>query len=399
MSAAHALHMRPGMSNIASSRGRVSAKVMTSFAGWGTLAMVAACSTTPVEDVTVTGPVHRFVVDGFRLPETNVDIRELGVDLDGDRAIDNMLGAVTTALATYDNLDRNAAALIASGLLRSSVEIQADDLSTDDTVLVRYFGEEGAYAKGILGRFERGVFEPATPPGTLGTGAAIVRLPVLADAEPATFELEGMRIRLVPDGAGGYDAFVQGVVRIDVARDAAYPGIVQMLTARPQEHRTFWYLADANHDGTVTRDELDTGMLRLLLAPDLDVTLDGERASVMSVGFALHLSPCAEGACEVPAITDHCVDRVLDGDETDIDCGGSCGACPGGATCASDDDCQTGRCDGGVCAAATCDDGLLDGFESDVDCGGGCAACGAGKRCEFDVDCASGTCDTSGVCR
>lgn len=378
---------------------RALAGSISSLARWGALAAVAACSASnPTEDVT--GPVHRYVVDGYRLPETNTQGVELGADLDGDGQRDNQFGGLTATLASFDNLHRHAAALISSGLLRSTFEIQADDLVTDDAVLVTYYGEDGAPATGVLGTFAEGVFETSAPRGELGDGAALAHLPILADADPTVFELEGLRLRLVPDADGGYDAFVQGVVRVDLARDAAYPGIVQLLAARPQDHRAFWYLADANHDGTVTRDELDTGMLRVFLAPDLEVDLDGEPTLVMSVGFALHLSPCAEGHCDAPEIKDHCVDRVLDGDETDVDCGGSCGACPGGATCTTGTDCQTGACEAGACVAPTCDDGLLDGFESAVDCGGGCAPCASGQRCEFDLDCASGHCDGgAGRCR
>jgi hypothetical protein len=41
---------------------------------------------------------------------------------------------------------------------------------------------------------------------------------------------------------------------------------------------------------------------------------------------------------------------------------------------------------------------VLDGSESDVDCGGSCGACGNGKRCLGDTDCASGFCGGNGIC-
>jgi hypothetical protein len=45
----------------------------------------------------------------------------------------------------------------------------------------------------------------------------------------------------------------------------------------------------------------------------------------------------------------HCQDAIRDGDETGIDCGGSCGvACPG-AMCTGSGDCVTGSCTGGYC--------------------------------------------------
>lgn len=47
--------------------------------------------------------------------------------------------------------------------------------------------------------------------------------------------------------------------------------------------------------------------------------------------------------------------------------------------------------------AASCDDGEKNGDESDVDCGGTCAPCGPGQRCDVPADCVSGECE-EGVC-
>jgi hypothetical protein len=46
--------------------------------------------------------------------------------------------------------------------------------------------------------------------------------------------------------------------------------------------------------------------------------------------------------------TSHCTDAILDGDETDIDCGGSsCLKCASGKTCLVSTDCVSGTCNGG----------------------------------------------------
>lgn len=45
----------------------------------------------------------------------------------------------------------------------------------------------------------------------------------------------------------------------------------------------------------------------------------------------------------------------------------------------------------------SCSDFVLDGNESDVDCGGSCAPCGSGRVCFAGADCASGLC-SSGRC-
>jgi hypothetical protein len=50
--------------------------------------------------------------------------------------------------------------------------------------------------------------------------------------------------------------------------------------------------------------------------------------------------------CQAPT----CSDGAKNGSESDVDCGGTCGAtCPGAATCGSDADCGTGVCTSGVC--------------------------------------------------
>ena len=77
-------------------------------------------------------------------------------------------------------------------------------------------------------------------------------------------------------------------------------------------------------------------------------------------------------------VTASCSDGTKNGDETDKDCGGSCGTCAAGSDCVAPSDCATGYCGDGVCAAASCADTVLNGDETDVDCGGSCGPCGDG---------------------
>jgi hypothetical protein len=91
------------------------------------------------------------------------------------------------------------------------------------------------------------------------------------------------------------------------------------------------------------------------------------------------------------------MDSIKDGNETDVDCGGSCTTkCADGKHCSQGTDCVNGSCAGGVCIS--CMDGLKDGTETDVDCGGPCTTkCAFGKGCAIDTDCATGFC-VSGKC-
>ena len=99
----------------------------------------------------------------------------------------------------------------------------------------------------------------------------------------------------------------------------------------------------------------------------------------------------------------HCANTVKDADETDVDCGGSCGAtCVYGETGGGDRDCGVGHCVSGKCAptGSTCADHVLDGMETDIDCGGDCPLCADGKHCTVNDDCASGQCSggSGGTC-
>jgi hypothetical protein len=104
-----------------------------------------------------------------------------------------------------------------------------------------------------------------------------------------------------------------------------------------------------------------------------------------------------------------CSDGLVDQGETDVDCGGTqCPhTCASGKQCTSDNDCQPGlNCVGSfpaTCAPppSTCSNGIVDGDETDIDCGGPtCPACQLDYDCNVNSDCASGLfCVTgAGVC-
>ena len=89
-----------------------------------------------------------------------------------------------------------------------------------------------------------------------------------------------------------------------------------------------------------------------------------------------------------------CSDGAQDGDETDVDCGGSCASCADRKSCRRNDDCLSGACsDGYLCRPASCANGEQDDGlgETGVDCGGPCPAC-VGGSCATDADCAGGYC-------
>jgi hypothetical protein len=94
-----------------------------------------------------------------------------------------------------------------------------------------------------------------------------------------------------------------------------------------------------------------------------------------------------------------CTDQIRNGNETDVDCGGSCGQCAIGDSCRATADCEESTCESSTCTALPCVNGVRDMQESDVDCGGGsCRQCAGGRRCQAASDCFNGMCGPGGTC-
>jgi hypothetical protein len=334
--------------------------------------LLAACADDGPSDVVgpFTGTTTRYVVDSIVLPTETDDVQALGDDLDGDGDTDNKIGDLTVTLDLGENVTTHGADMIASGAIASTVEITADDLSDDGSVGVTYHGHDGDAAVAAGGRLVDGRFTSNRTRDTSHPGAATVVLPVFVDADPTTLALTNVEIDLEPDGAGGFDALLRGTTDPAAALAAAYAGSQQMLAANPPDHVGFMQAFDyPTPDWTITQTEFAmNSVIASLFHPD--ITIDG--VPLLSFGARFHLSPCAEGHCTSAPPADLCHDRVLDGDEADIDCGGSCDACAGDQTCAVPADCQSEQCEGAVCAAPSCDDGVTDGFETSPDFGGPC---------------------------
>jgi hypothetical protein len=106
---------------------------------------------------------------------------------------------------------------------------------------------------------------------------------------------------------------------------------------------------------------------------------------------------CVDGACE-----DHCTSGAREADETDVDCGGSCATpCASFEKCSEARDCESLVCTHAKCAVAICSDNIKNQDESDVDCGGVCSdtkPCAIGAHCSTAADCSSYLCSGSGKC-
>ena len=130
----------------------------------------------------------------------------------------------------------------------------------------------------------------------------------------------------------------------------------------------------------------------VIRAPDGPPPDDAPRAPDVAVDAADAAQPDARPDSSpdvlLPELT--CDDGVRNGDETALDCGGSCPPCEIGQACREDDDCVGFlSCRGGWCMGRRCrEDGVLNGAEVDVDCGAACAhACEVGAQCVGYSDC------------
>ena len=102
-------------------------------------------------------------------------------------------------------------------------------------------------------------------------------------------------------------------------------------------------------------------------------------------------------------LSNTCSNSKKDGIETGIDCGGACFSCAVNSSCAVNNDCSTNYCANKKCVLTSCADTVQNGpsgkVETDVDCGGHCGAtCENGKKCADDNDCESNYCDGTKRC-
>ncbi len=166
-----------------------------------------------------------------------------------------------------------------------------------------------------------------------------------------------------------------------------------VLTAIACSTPTYHFVPDVSHCGNHVTD-MDLG--------ESDVDCGGPDCHGCSYGARCNqTTDCAQGqclsyVCQEPG----CSNQVLDGDETGVDCGGSCPPCRDGQPCLVPTDCMSAVCGTDqTCAMPSCHDGVRNGQELDVDCGGPfCDGCPIGSPCMVPADCQSGLCDDTKRC-
>jgi hypothetical protein len=137
--------------------------------------------------------------------------------------------------------------------------------------------------------------------------------------------------------------------------------------------------------------------------PDIDAAVDtGPPCSRMTTlcgpnKACMGPPDCASGLCRDDVCRDIApADGVKNGDETDVDCGGTkAPACTDNKGCLVAPDCTSSVCVGGICQPPSPTDGVQNGDETGKDCGGAKAPkCAAGEGCNATADCDKIKCDT-----
>ncbi|CAF1327644.1 unnamed protein product [Adineta ricciae] len=109
---------------------------------------------------------------------------------------------------------------------------------------------------------------------------------------------------------------------------------------------------------------------------------------------------CGNANChrsQLKCLAPSCGDGNLNQNETDIDCGGICGAtCKVNQTCSINTDCAIGNCHryNHTCQPVSCFDGNKNQAEGDVDCGTPCTLkCNINQTCLVNGDCINTNCN------
>jgi hypothetical protein len=247
---------------------------------------LAGCAADEPEPPVCDAP-QMFRVTQIQLPARALEARQMGEDLNGDRAVDNQLGMLVGSLETYFDTTT-------FDLSGSANERLASDVMW--TFALRTCSDGSYTLTSNIGSVP-GTVELA---GRLDPGRGTVHFTGTGGALPLSLLFDPGHAQLDPGWQTGLTtaaelSIADDGVRLDVLRfgmavegQSALGAIVAPMTpfldARAATDNTIREEFDRNKDGHITLDEVTNASLtRSLLAPDLVV--DGTRA--LSIGFAL----------------------------------------------------------------------------------------------------------------
>jgi len=269
------------------------------------------------------GPVRGYVVSEASVPTSNPQATEFGLDLNGDKVVDNQLGAVLAALSSQGFKVQDAVTTaIKEGSIILLVEFQAGNLasgaaglavklgdapmpaacsSTTDMVCGHHLDGNGSFAV-AAGSPQNAAVEGKIVGGTFNGGPGDIALEIaLGGTTPIQLDLIGARAKASGITEAGIDSLVVGgALPIDDLNTKVIPAIYAQIAplvsadcpgtvppdcgcATGSTGRTILNLFDAvPKDCKITVDEIaNNTLIKSLLAPD--VTIEGKMA--LSLGL------------------------------------------------------------------------------------------------------------------
>jgi hypothetical protein len=246
-----------------------------------TLGSLVGCVADDGFDTRTCSPPTEYRIDSVRVPRNNAEAHSLGLDLNGDKVVDNTLGLVAGTIVTLfpegslDLAARAEAHLATDTDWRLAISECPDDhrlvALTDGPATID--GQLlGTSASGQIRASGRAAAVPLTSlwdgdgsagPQWLSSTAGVIELPDPRGAETFT-----ARLAVAIEGVAGAHAVVHAMT--------------PFVDANLEDYRDD---IDTNHDGTISEAELEaSSLVQSLLAPDL--TFDG--VDSVSYGFEIH---------------------------------------------------------------------------------------------------------------
>ena len=275
----------------------------------------------PITTILCNGDCRDLVVSRLVLP-TAATSATLGLDLDGDGKVDNALGSILGTLATVSpstNTQHQLDESVFGGSVLLLLRIQASDFVNTSQAVAQVWRGAGescctnpddlpqckaqalADCFGGSHTFQLHLTSPSSAilGGTISAGAvrlgpsALTLTLQLSGASTLDLALRSVYVMGQLGSSGVSHGVIAGVVPRTEIDGKLIPMMATMLndtltdpTASQSTRDTIRNLFDANHDGLVDLTEVQSnGLVKTLLAGDVDVDHDGSAELSLGLGF------------------------------------------------------------------------------------------------------------------
>lgn len=292
------------------------------------LLLATGCAEESVEPV-IEGDVHHYVVSEVHLPRTNQEARDIGLDLDGDDAVDNQFGMV---VSTLQGMGFDLAGTVDESVVRGNaltlLELQALDFTNAPNVgLATYLGANPDPAActdpqdlstcgqhlttrahyDVVADSQSDVGHTVFDDSVLFADIPVLPIALGLDpSAPLRVDLRSARVKLLNMRPDGGTALISGGITARDRDEVVLPEAARQLDrivatechqptgsgpcACTGRSGVLQEIFDANDDCSISLDELRANALVTSLV-STDIERDG--VEMLSFGFAAELRPAA----------------------------------------------------------------------------------------------------------